>query len=320
MRKSLFFLTYIFLPFMVVGQSLSLMTPLSDTVSESSSLIYINQKLITNNDSGGQPELYEIDSLSGNVIRTVAVANAENVDWEALCYDSNYIYIGDFGNNNGNRTDLKIYRISQNDYFNTLDNTVNAEVISFHYGDQTDFSSTPFQTNFDAEAFIALGDSLYIFTKNWGDNHTNIYPISKLPGNYELTETDNINTQGLVTGATYIPESGTILLSGYTLGSPFAFRISDFTNSAFSEGTLQPISFQVPTGYSYQIEGVTAINSTLIYFTSEAGFAGVSGLFKMHMGPNSIVELNEAASIIYPNPAMGSVTIRSCKFGKCNAL
>jgi len=75
----------------------------------------------------------------------------------------NYIYIGDFGNNAGTRTDLKVYRVDISDYF--TNDTVNAEIIHFTYADQTNFSNQIYAHNFDAEALISIGDSLYIFTK-----------------------------------------------------------------------------------------------------------------------------------------------------------
>lgn len=310
MHRSVLILIIMFTPVLAFTQSLELLTPLSDSISESSSLIYLNQKLITNNDSGGLPELYEIDSLSGNVTRTVTIVNSSNVDWEALCYDSLYIYIGDFGNNTGSRTDLKIYRIPQNDFFNSTDDAVYAETTTFHYADQSNFSFPRFRTNFDAEAFIALGDSLYIFTKNWGDHRTNIYPVPKLPGDYTLIKTDSIDVKGLVTGAAYIPQNGTIMLSCYTLTSPFAYYISDFPNNTFSEGVLQRIDLQMPSGYSHQIEGVAAINSGLYYFTSEGGFFGASGMYKMELYPNYLPENHpEDISTIFPDPTTGLATI-----------
>jgi len=41
--------------------------PLSYNVRETSGLIYLNGKLITHNDSGGEPALYELDTITGNV-------------------------------------------------------------------------------------------------------------------------------------------------------------------------------------------------------------------------------------------------------------
>ena len=92
-------------PLLVSGQQVFVLSALQDSIKETSGLIYLNQKLITHNDSEGRPALYELDSITGNVTRTVAVTNATNIDWEDIDYDSTYLYIGDFGND-GSRTDL----------------------------------------------------------------------------------------------------------------------------------------------------------------------------------------------------------------------
>jgi len=162
--KRIGLLMCLFMSGLAFGQQLSLQTTLPSSVKETSGLLYLHQRIITHNDSGGNAELYEIDPATGNVTRTVAVNNATNVDWEAICADDEYLYIGDFGNNAGSRTDLKIYRIRQSDYLEIDNDEVSAEVIHFAYADQTDFTPTNYTTNFDAEAFVALEDQLCIFT------------------------------------------------------------------------------------------------------------------------------------------------------------
>ena len=136
---------------------------LDDVVNESSGLIYLDERIITHNDSGGEAALYEIDEDTGQVTRKVTIINASNRDWEDIDRDESFIYIGDFGNNNGTRRDLKIYKINQSDYLDA-DDQANAEVIEFSYEDQTDFTSSPMDTNFDAEGLISYGDFLYVFT------------------------------------------------------------------------------------------------------------------------------------------------------------
>ena len=173
----------------LLAQQVNLVTHLNNSINETSGLITINQKLITHNDSGGEAALYEIDTTSGNYTRKVTVSNAYNQDWEDICSDSNYIYIADFGNNSGTRTNLKIYRILISDFINTPNDTVTADTINFNYADQTDFTPSTYSTNFDAEAIISIGDSLYIFTKNWGNYWTNIYALPKTPGSYQATKT-----------------------------------------------------------------------------------------------------------------------------------
>ncbi|NEN24255.1 T9SS type A sorting domain-containing protein [Cryomorpha ignava] len=311
MAKHLLKFLLVTLPVSIFAQDLELLTPLSSTISESSGLIYLNGKLITHSDSGGEARLYEIDSLTGNVLRTVAVLNAINKDWEDLAHDNTYIYIGDFGNNNGVRTDLKVYRILQSDYFESDNDQATAEAISFNYSDQTDFTSAPFSTNFDAEAFISYQDSLYIFTKNWGDNRTNVYPLSKLPGNYALNRTDSMDAQGMITGAAINENTGRLILSGYSLISPFAIIISSFPEGQFSQGITEHIDLQAPSGYSYQIEGVSEINPGLFYFTSEGGFLGNSGLFKLNLNLTGIAKTEKEEFTISPNPATDYFTVNT---------
>jgi len=143
---------------------------LLEVVKETSGLLFIDGKIITHNDSGDDANLYELDSLSGNLQRTINITNATNIDWEDITEDENHLYIGDFGNNNGNRTNLKIYKILKSDFKNN--NAVTTEIISFSYEDQTDFTSRPNATNFDAEAIVFHENSLLIFTKNWIDLKT----------------------------------------------------------------------------------------------------------------------------------------------------
>ena len=85
-------------------------------LSESSGAIFFNNKLITHNDSRGENKLFELDTITEQVTRTVAISNATNIDWEDITQDDTSIYIGDIGNNSGNRTDLKIYKISKTDF------------------------------------------------------------------------------------------------------------------------------------------------------------------------------------------------------------
>ncbi|MBN1651200.1 MAG: hypothetical protein JW857_07720 [Bacteroidales bacterium] len=288
----------IFLPInQSIGQEITEVVNLEGSINESSGLIYLNQKLIAHNDSGGEAALYEIDTITGNITRTVVIDNATNVDWEDICFDDSYIYIGDFGNNLGTRQDLKIYRISIADYNTTTDNHVLAEIINFTYKDQDSFTSAQFSTNFDAEALISYNDSLYIFTKNWGDYQSNIYSVSKSPGTYEITKVDNINAQGLITGATYNSNCKTIMLTGYTIFSKaFIYEINGVNSNRFSEGSFE--RYEISPSGSFQIEGITRYRSNQYYITSE----------KYNTSPPKLDRL-KAKNHLPPNPpTIGTIT------------
>lgn len=290
-----------FLNGIIYSQQVSLVTSLNSSINETSGLITINQKLITHNDSGGEAALYEIDSLTGNYTRKVTISNATNNDWEDICTDSLYIYIADFGNNSGSRTNLKIYRLLISDYLNTPNDTVTADTINFSYADQIDFTPTSYSTNFDAEAIVAIGDSLYIFTKNWGDYWTNIYALPKIPGTYQINKIDSINAQGLVTGATYDKSNNAIGLVGYTFSSTFFIKINQFTNNQFSGGTIANTTLAVPA--SIQVESISNLSQNQYYLTAETHTSGSSSLYRFTEQVVGIEESLISENHIYPNPA-----------------
>jgi len=299
------------------SQLITPITKLNDLITETSGLVKINNHIITFNDSGGEPELYEIDSTTGNILRTVVISNATNVDWEDICTDSTYIYIADIGNNSGDRTDLKIYKLPIEEYLNN--DTVTAEEINFSYADQNDFTSSPYNTNYDAEAIISMNDSLYIFTKNWLNKWTNIYPLSKIPGTYQISKTDSINVQCLVSGGTYNKLSQKIVLTAYTYTTPYIIEISEFENKKFSEGTINKFSIQIPDTFSMQIESITPDGQNSYYITSEGNDNAYAGLFKLYIqeGNTSFFQnspYNKKVSV-YPNPSNNKVYVKCKEFG-----
>jgi len=130
------------------------------------------------NDGGNPAELYLVDT-SGTVLRTLTISNLSNVDWESLASDdSGNIYVGDFGNNDNNRRNLRIGRINAQDL--SLD-TVDAEIIEFAYEDQLAFPPARSNFRFDCEAMFLMGDSIYLITKNWTNPFTGKAYLYSLP-------------------------------------------------------------------------------------------------------------------------------------------
>src|SRR4051812_45510552 len=84
-------------------------------LKESSGLCYTDGQLWSFGDSGNPDAIYKIDTTTGAILQTVTIANYPNTDWEDITADALYIYIGDFGNNSGDRTDLKILRVKKSD-------------------------------------------------------------------------------------------------------------------------------------------------------------------------------------------------------------
>lgn len=171
----------------------------------------------THNDSGGKPELYEIDSV-GNLLSTWALPELQNKDWEELSRDSQgNIYIGDTGNNTNTRKDLCIYKVSE------THPSQEAEKITYHYPDQLDFPPPRAGKNFDCEAFFYANDSLYLFSKNWGKPVARLYTLPAKAGDYTAVLKDSIRLNGMITAADISPDRQTFAVLTY--GKVFFFAI-----------------------------------------------------------------------------------------------
>lgn len=263
----------------VFAQTISLnsLGSITNILNESSGIIYINpNRIYTHNDSGGNNEIFEMDN-SGNLIRTITVDNATNNDWEDITKDiNNNLFIGDFGNNNNDRTDLKIYKIPNPQTFSG--NNVLAEVIEFHYPDQTMFPPAPSKRNFDAEGFIWYNDSLYIFTKNRTapfNGYCKMYKIPAMPGNYTAEICDSVflcnssQADCWVTSAAISPNNEHVALLNHNK----IWWFSCFTGSNFFKEALVTITLDNYT----QKEGICFKNNHDIFVTDELSVIDNSG-------------------------------------------
>lgn len=308
MRTIVCFSVFWFLScFCISAQQFTLETALDATVNETSGLLYINNTLITHNDSANTNQLFDIDLATGNVTRTVTITNATNVDWEDLTQDGTYIYIGDFGNYQGDRTDLKVYRIAISDYLNNT--SVTADVINFSYANQSDFTTSPFATNFDAESLIHYNNNLYVFTRNWIDGNTNIYELPKTPGTHSIAMVDTIIAGGLVSGATYNALSNEIVITGFDGSGAFLIELSGFNSGLFSNGNVTKTSIAVPANYSFQIEGIYPINANEYYITAEENGALQSALYSFNTSTLSLDKTELTPISFYPNPASTEIML-----------
>ncbi len=290
-----------------MAQQFTLETGLDTALSETSGLLYLNNTLITHNDTASTNQLFDVDTETGAVTRTVTITNASNTDWEDLTHDDTYIYIGDFGNYQGDRTNLKVYRITIADYFAST--SITAEIINFSYSNQTDFTTSPLATNFDAEGLIHYNNTLYVFSKNWLDGNTNIYELPKTPGTHSISQVDTITAQGLVSGATYNPLDGSIFLAGYDSNGAFLIQLSGYSSGLFSNGSVVKTSIAVPANYSPQIEGIIPINATEYYVSAEEISGNASGLYSFNTSTLSILDVDIKDVSFYPNPAKGFIKL-----------
>ncbi len=291
-------------------------------VNESSGLVWANAQLWTHNDSGGQPEIYRIDTATGQVLQTVVVDNFPQVDWEDIAVDENYIYIAETGNNDGNRTNLKILKIAKTDIGNTDTVHVLAEAINFNYADQNDFTPST-QSNFDCEAITVVEDSILLFSKNWGNKKTKLYKLPKEPGVYSITPQSEFNVACLVTGATYNATAEEITLIGYTTIAPptsVLWILNDYTNGQVFNGNKRKITLTQPG--LWQTEGISYIDAENYFISSETipQFSIPSQLHRLKKSWNFTTHLQELATtkvFVFPNPALSFINI-ACDVAKYN--
>lgn len=263
MKKLLFFLSFLISlhSFSQKTEKLALrkykIATLSDSLKETSGLTFLKDKLYTLNDGGNTNEIFEIDKNSGKILSKLKI-NFPNKDWEAITSDGKNFYIGDFGNNAGNRRDLAIYKIDfQGNYSKN----------SFNYSAQNDFSTRYLSHNYDAEAMIFLNEKIHIFSKEWSSKNISHYTIDlQNSENQSLVSLESFHAGFVITDAAYF--EGKIYVVGYTRKAKVYMMIFEEN----SEGLFfsKPLKkYKLGSFLSVgQVEGI-AVNKDGIYISNE---------------------------------------------------
>ena len=312
-NKLIYLLAFNFIFYGSTAQNIRIVTKIPEVLDETSGIeVSSDNEIWSFNDSGGEPKLYQIDTL-GNLLNTVTVFPGTNKDWEDITQDNEgNMYIGDFGNNANSRTDLKIYKIKP-----PFDTSEEPEVISFSYEDQNAFP--PSELRFDCESVIWYQDNLYLFTKHRNlPMATNIYKIPDTPGEYVATKVGSFLTgQAMeeeneffdywITAADLSPDNKKLaLLSGNKV-----WLFTDFEDDNFFEGNVAIINL----GDSTQKEGICFKNNFELYITDEYWSGSNIGrnLYLLEldaMVSTNTQELSQQENIIfYPNPSSDKLFI-----------
>lgn len=308
------------LPLMIFSQSttqyisLRTITEIPPVLKESSGALAISPNAIwSHNDGGNSNHLFCFDTL-GNVVRTLQITNATNVDWEDLTSDkTGRIYIGDVGNNANTRKDLCIYRIPDPDQI--PGSATQAEIIMFTLEDQLQFPPPSSQRNFDIEAIMWKDDTLFLFTKNRSTPQNGLCKMYKIPaqpgihiarlvGSVYLGST---NSEARVTSADINHSTGEVLL--LTHSKIVSFR--NYPANNFFQGTRTDYYFSTQLT---QPEGITWVDPDRVYITEEGPEKSNSGyLYEVKWAiSNPIPERIRGSSIkVYPNPFTDRITLRN---------
>jgi hypothetical protein len=192
---------------------------LSKAISELSGLSQSPNKgnFLAHNDGGNKPEIFEIDS-NGNIIKTITIPTAQNIDWEDITQDhAGHIFIGDFGNNTQLRKNYSIYKY--NFYNNTTD------TIQYQYEDYPVNNEPITKKDFDCEAFFYYANKLYLFSKNRTSKQVKLYQLPSNKGSYTAKIIDNTYLKTQITAADIQPKGNIFALCSY--GKIFIFGIQN---------------------------------------------------------------------------------------------
>ena len=299
---------------------------LPEKVSETSGIELTGKNEIwTLNDSGGEAELYLCDTL-GNLRRTVKINGAENHDWEDLAQDdAGNFYIGDMGNNNNDRDNLRIYKIPNPGA--TDAESVDAEKIKFTYDDQTEFPPGDDQLNYDCEAVIWFNRHLYLFTKSRTlPIKTNVYRLPDQAGEYVARKIGSFASGGTstvetdlysywITSADISPDGSRLAL----LSHDRVWVFDNFTGDDFFGGNYKVFNLE----FSTQKESICFIDNRSLYISDEywSVFDTGRNLYRIILPSPGITgqkEINENKRFsFHPNPFHESLTIEGNGLNQC---
>ncbi len=201
----------------------------SDEITESSGIAASQCQpgvLWTHNDSGDDAYIFAIN-LKGDHLGTWLVSGARNRDWEDIVAYKDpagtcYLYIGDIGNNKGERSEQRVYRVkeptaSRDSKMTSKKNagqTEPSEALIFKYP----------ETPYDAETLMAHPESgdIYVLTKRI-DGPVIVFKIRPLFGESAAVTAERIAEislpaipNGLLTGGAISPDAKHVVVCDYS--------------------------------------------------------------------------------------------------------
>lgn len=211
--------------------------------------------------------VYRLD-ISGNLKQQVEITNAEATDVEAVAADADYLYIGDVGDNTGDRIERRIIKVAKANIKHGTGAKVTGEIIDFTFAEKEQAEKKK-QNNFDCESMISYKDSLYIFTKDREDKETRLFVLPKSRGKYTARFINSFNSKGLITDAAINTANNELALIGYHKGHRFPFIIlfNDFRGNDFFSGSHTKINL-ANQPWDWQMEAISYGNN-MIYFACE---------------------------------------------------
>ena len=207
-------------------------------------------------DGGNGSALYQLDG-TGQLLGKLELG-IENIDWESLTRDEQgTYYIGDCGNNESSRRDLRLHRLRP-------DQPNQISTINFTYPDQTEFPPKKKARNFDCEAIVARDGQVYLFTKDQGqERESKVYAVPTTPGDHEARLMARLPIPGQVTDAALSPDGRRLVLLGR--GELFILDGNSWAD------ILKAPPRQIPLTGAGQTEGCAFKDANTLLISTEQG-------------------------------------------------
>lgn len=259
---------------------LTLVTDLPKSLKEVSGVETVknsNQIWIIN-DGGNKSKLYKV-SAKGK-IKSGLFIKSKNHDWEDLTSDEKgNIYIGDFGNNENRRKDLRILKINKK---RLKKKSAKVDKIEFEFENQKKFPPKNSKKYFDCEAFFYFENHLYLFTKSrvhLDYGKTFLYKIPAKKGMHKaklIGEFDNCSDMKCwITSADISADGKKVAL----LSQKNILIFTDFKEDGFLSGNVRKIELEHRT----QKEGICFKDNNTILITDEKSHGEGGNLYKLSL-------------------------------------
>lgn len=218
-------------------------------------------------DKGNPAELYAY-TTKGTFVKTLKIINQENTDWEDLSQDKNgNLYIGNFGNNDNKRQDLRILKIDGTKLNESV--TEASQTTTFTYEDQKDFPPKKSNLLYDCEAFVTTANYFYLFTKNRSkgfDGTFYVYKIPNKPGDFVAKKVATLKSceqykKCAITGAALNKNENKIAL----LTHDKVLLISFVNDASFKQGNIAIKDL----GHNSQKEALTFLDDETLLIADE---------------------------------------------------
>ena len=223
------------------------------------------------NDSGNAPSVFLVTE-TGKILRQLKI-DAKNNDWEDITMDEEgNLYVGDFGNNDNDRKNLRILKIKKEDLTSTK--KIEVEKIYFEFPEQKKFP--PKKKYYDVEAFFAWKGSFYVFTKSRVKNKVGRTFLYRVPNiqDYKPAKKYGVFPAERLSDFTTCPEkfcwiTGADISRDGTqvaiVNHKSAWVFTNFKGDDFFSGEAEELPFK----HQSQKESITFKNNSTIYVADE---------------------------------------------------